>query len=119
MCKCARSFRRADVDSIWQQIDRIFCMLPSFAAVACVNRAWNRCVHAIKNEWKAELLSYGMDMPYPSPRICARINRMDIDEKFLVPFTPPPPTTHQISTSESGGYEPSSPAFSPTGGVWP
>ena len=57
-----------------------------------VNKTWNQVVLTIKADWAKELNWLGMAVsPHanPSPRVCAKLLRLGIDDKFLAPSATP------------------------------
>jgi len=109
-------------ESMLPQLERVLCMLPSFAAASCVNKTWRDAVHTLKHDWAVNLCIKALDVPpnvTPSPRMCARILGFDIEEKFLSPFMAP--IIHELDSSDGSddedeyvGYVPTSPSYDPT-----
>ena len=109
----ARNTKTIDATVLWPQLDRIFCMLPTFAAVLHVNKTWHSVVLRIQADWSKTLELRGMHTSprsNPTPRVCAKLLRLEIDHKCLTPVVVPVAREEE----EECGYEPTSPAYSPT-----
>ena len=109
----ARNTKTIDATVLWPQLDRIFCMLPTFAAVLHVNKTWHSVVLRIQADWSKTLELRGMHTSprsNPTPRVCAKLLRLEIDHKCLTPVVVPVAREEE----EEWGYEPTSPAYSPT-----
>ena len=120
----------AHIGHLSDELSRIFYMLDSFAAVASVNKDWNAKATALKAAWAISLKKEAMTVsPFasPSPRLCATVVGIDIDETLLE--SPPrrvpdvllfPQASEEYSPTSplysprSHAYSPTSPAYSPT-----
>jgi hypothetical protein len=92
MSKMVHSSQDIDVDMIWEQLDRVFCMLPSFCAVMFVNKSWSEVVLKMRRDWASALRSMNLSVApraNPSPRTFARLLGMVIDDKYLEKFAQP------------------------------
>ena len=113
------------------QLERVLCMLPSFAAASCVNKTWREAVQTLKHDWAVNPHVTALDVPpniVPSPRMCARILGFDIEEKFLSPFVAP--IVHELDSSDGSDgsededeyeyvvYVPTSPRYDPCDSVY-
>ena len=100
-------------------LERAFCMLHSFDAVQCVSKEWNEVVKKLQTDWWAHPYTRSLDAPpnaTPSPRLCARVLRFQIDERFLVPGMRAHPRAAPQTATHRGSYTPTSPAYEPGGG---
>jgi len=113
MSKLVRSSHT--IDSIWPQLDRIFCMLSSLGSVVLVSKAWHQVAKNMRLEWESAVRAMNFSVaPFakPSPRTFAVLFNAQIDEKYLEKFVP-----HAVEDDSSDAYcayEPSSPMYSPT-----
>jgi hypothetical protein len=116
----------AHIEHLGDELSRIFCMLPSFAAVLSVNKHWNAKVIVLKTAWAHSLQKQAVTVaPFasPSPRVCARVIGFDINEALLelpprvvpdVTLFPEVPDEYPVYSPTYPAYSPTSPAYSPT-----
>ena len=109
----------AHIGHLDDELSRIFCMLPSFAAVLAVSKDWNAKAAALKAAWAQSLERNAVTVaPFatPSPAVCAKVIGLDIDEALLErpPRGVPDVTLAAESSDESTPYSPTTPAYSPT-----
>jgi len=105
----------AHIGHLGDELSRIFCMLPSFAEVASVNKSWNATATALKAAWATTLNKQAITVaPFatPSPRVCARVVGLDIDDTLLE--SPPRGIPAVILFPQASDESPRSPSYSPT-----
>lgn len=115
MSKIVRSSQT--IDSIWPQLDRIFCMLPSLGTVVLVNKAWKEVGKNMRAEWESAVRAMNLTVaPFakPSPRTFALLFNTQIDEKYIEKFVQPVECDESSEEGEYCVYQPSSPMYSPT-----
>ena len=85
-------------------LTRILLMLSSFSDALIVNREWSQVVMRIRTDWMNGIHHrWSTVCPHarPSPRVCARVMDMDIDERYLAPMRQPKPLSlHYVLEDE-------------------